>query len=67
LDISIFLSFWDPFTYTSTGKLWLHDLTQEIDSSVIIPLLSMKEIEEYSDIIVHKNVYGICTDYPILF
>jgi hypothetical protein len=57
----------DPFTYTSTGKLWLHDLTQEIDSSVIIPLLSMKEIEEYSDIIVHKNVYGICTDYPILF
>jgi len=56
----------DPFTYTSTGKLWLHDLTQEIDSSVIIPLLSMEEIGKYGDIVVYENVYGICTDYPIL-
>lgn len=56
----------DQYSYTSNGKIWLHDLSQKIDSGVIIPLLSMNDIEEYRDIIEHKNAYGICTDYPAL-
>ena len=29
----------DPYTYTSTGKIWLHDLSMKIDNNVIIPLI----------------------------
>ena len=34
----------DPFTYTTTGKIWLHDLSQTIDSDTIIPLISLEDI-----------------------
>jgi len=54
----------DPFTYTSTGKIWLHDLTQKIDNNTIIPLIDQIDIEKFS--LVGKNPFGICTDYPIL-
>ena len=49
----------DPYTYTSTGKIWLHDLSMKIDDDVIIPLIDSPFCSEYSP-------YGICTDYPIL-
>ena len=49
----------DPYTYTSTGKIWLHDLSMKIDGDVIIPLIDSPFCSEYSP-------YGICTDYPIL-
>ena len=29
----------DSFVYTSTGIIWLHDLTQKIDHTTIIPLI----------------------------
>ena len=52
----------DPYTYTSTGKIWLHDLSMKIDDAVIIPL-----IDEESHYLLHNvEPYGVCTDYPYL-
>ena len=55
----------DPYVYTSTGKIWLHDLfnpSMKIDDDVIIPLI------EEADLYLLHNVrsYGVCTDYPSL-
>ena len=49
----------DPYTYTSTGKIWLHDLSMRIDDDVIIPLIESPTVPIFTP-------YGICTDYPIL-
>jgi len=49
----------DPYTYTSTGKIWLHDLSMRIDDNVIIPLINSPTVPVFSP-------YAICTDYPIL-
>ena len=51
----------DPYTYTSTGKIWLHDLSMKIDNNVIIPLI---DDIEYSPL--KGQPYAICTDYPYL-
>lgn len=52
----------DPFTYTSTGKMWLHDLSMKIDENVIIPLIDRDDVECF--IPVGERPFGICTDYP---
>ncbi len=54
----------DPFTYTSTENIWLHDLSMRIDSNTIIPLIDKDEVESF--ISVSENPFGICTDYPYL-
>ena len=54
----------DPFSYTSMGKIWLHDLSYNIDNNVIIPLIDYKSIILFKDIIFSKKPFGICTDYP---
>ena len=56
----------DPYVYTSNGKIWLHDLSMEIDSDVIIPLIddSALEIDWRKD--PYVDPYAICTDYPSL-
>jgi hypothetical protein len=54
----------DPFTYTSTGKIWLHDLSMRIDNNTIIPLINKDEVESF--ITVGEASFGICTDYPHL-
>ena len=56
----------DPYVYTSNGKIWLHDLSMEIDSDVIIPLIddSALEIDWKKD--PYVDPYAICTDYPSL-
>lgn len=58
----------DPFTYTSTGKIWLHNDNTEFlvfDNSVIIPRINREELENFKN-----NNFGtpfaICTDYPAL-
>ena len=52
----------DPFTYTSTGKIWLHDLSMKIDGNVIIPLIDRDDVECFVPI--GEKPFGICTDYP---
>ena len=56
----------DSYVYTSNGKIWLHDLSMEIDSDVIIPLIddSALEIDWRKD--PYVDPYAICTDYPSL-
>ncbi len=55
----------DDFIYTTTGKIWLHDLHQTIDRNVIIPLMDQQAIESFKS--QTNNIpYGICTDYPSL-
>jgi len=52
----------DLFVYTSTGKIWLHDLSMKIDSNVIIPLIDRDDVECF--VPVGERPFGICTDYP---
>tara|TARA_B100001964_G_scaffold222877_1_gene268237 strand:+ start:2117 stop:2545 length:429 start_codon:yes stop_codon:yes gene_type:complete len=49
----------DPYTYTTAGKVWLHDLSMNINDT-IIPLID--------DPIIYlaQKPYAICTDYPYL-
>ena len=54
----------DPFTYTSTGKIWLHDLTCRLNANIIIPLLDEESANSLESLT--GNPYGVCTDYPIL-
>ena len=54
----------DPFTYTSTGKIWLHDLEQTFDDATIIPLLDWEMVDSFKTHIKNEVPYGICTDYP---
>jgi hypothetical protein len=54
----------DPFTYTSTGKIWLHDISMKIDQNVIIPLIDKNDITGLTDTTFFDMAYGVCTDYP---
>ena len=49
----------DPYTYTTTGKVWLHDLSMKVNDA-IIPLI------EDPIIYLAQKPYAICTDYPYL-
>ena len=51
----------DSYTYTSTGKIWLHDLSMKIDDSVIIPMIEEADLKD-----IKGKPYAICTDYPHL-
>jgi len=50
----------DPYIITSTGHLWVHDLTTTLNTNCIIPLLSESDMREFKHI---NYVYGVCTDY----
>lgn len=58
----------DPFTYTSVGKIWLHDLSLNINEDVIIPLINKNDIDLFFSYMADfgKKCFGVCTDYPIL-
>lgn len=58
-DIKYFCHSQDPYVLTSTGHLWVHDLSMNLDQNCIIPLISEKDIEDYDGIL----PYAICTDY----
>jgi len=52
----------DNFVYTSTGTIWLHDLSQRIDHNTIIPLIDREDIQTFMP--GYEKPFGICTDYP---
>lgn len=52
----------DSFVYTSTGVIWLHDLSQRIDHNTIIPLIDREDVESFMP--GYEKPFGICTDYP---
>lgn len=51
----------DPFTWTSQGRLWLHDLSLPATLNTIVPLISRPLIQFYGN----RDVYAVCSDYVI--
>ena len=49
----------DDYVITSTGHLWVHDLSGNINDNCIIPLLDLNSIKKYK----HLKPFAICTDY----
>ena len=49
----------DPYTYTTRGKVWLHDLSMDVNDA-IIPLI------DDPTLYLAQKPYAICTDYPYL-
>ena len=63
-DYQSFCHHGDPYTYTSTGKIWLHEThigvpEMKIDDNIIIPMIDDKEYPPFEG-----EPYAICTDYP---
>jgi hypothetical protein len=51
----------DPYTLTSEGKLWLHDLSIQPDENTIVPLLSKELVQSYG----YRRLYAICSDWKV--
>lgn len=49
----------DDFVLTSTGHVWVHDLSKKINNKCVIPLLSIGEIDAY----ILADEFAVCTDY----
>lgn len=50
----------DDVVLTSTGYVWVHNLSLPISDSCIIPLIDKEQLAQR-----HRyNPYAICTDYP---
>lgn len=49
----------DPYVLTSTGHLWVHDLTLEIDEACVIPLLTRHDVSTFD----RRVPFAVCTDY----
>lgn len=49
----------DPYTLTSNGYVWVHDIKSSLNNYCIIPLLDTVSIIEYDN----KIAYAVCTDY----
>jgi len=58
----------DPFTYTSTGKIWLHDNFESLvfDNNLIIPRISKTELESFKKNNFYGTPFAVCTDYPAM-
>ena len=59
----------DSFVYTSNRMIWLHPdhISQcNINNITIIPLADKLTLESFIHTNIVGNLYGICTDYPIL-
>ena len=57
--IKFFCHSQDDFVLTNTNHLWVHNLNGLLNTSCIIPLLGIDDIDHYSG----SEVYGVCTDY----
>jgi hypothetical protein len=51
----------DPYTFTSEGKIWLHDLTLQPDEHTIVPLMTRELVNSYA----YRNIYAICSDWRV--
>jgi hypothetical protein len=50
----------DPYVITSSGHLWVHDLSISLNDNCIIPLLADIDIITYNN---ESPLYAICTDH----
>jgi hypothetical protein len=58
-EYQFFCHFSDKYVLTSIGKLWVHDLDLNLGDTCIIPLLTIKDIDNYSG----NKPFAICTDF----
>ncbi len=49
----------DDFTLVSNGTVWCHKVGNKMNDKCIIPLLSLKEVQNYNQ----YAFYGICSDF----
>jgi hypothetical protein len=49
----------DPYTCTSRGMIWQHDLSLTPHEDTIVPLMTKELVEAFGP----RRVYGICSDY----
>jgi hypothetical protein len=49
----------DPYTLTSKGYIWLHDLSLATDCNTIVPLMTRDLIASYPK----RPLYAVCSDY----
>lgn len=52
----------DKFTLISNGFIWSHDLKNKVTGKCVIPLLSLKDINDF-EFENQQDLYAICTDY----
>jgi len=48
----------DPYILTSNGCLWVHDLSSDLTSRCIVPLMDKGSLEKFRG----PSTYAICTD-----
>jgi hypothetical protein len=58
-DFRYFCHQGDDFTLVSNGLVWCHKTNNKMNNKCIIPLLSLKEVEEYNQ----NEFYGVCSDF----
>lgn len=51
----------DPYTITSRGWPWLHDLALQPSPDTIVPLITLEQLRSYPHL---RAVGGVCTDFP---
>mgnify|MGYP001171670203 FL=1 len=57
-NLTLFFHEKEDYTIISNGKIWAHNLSN-IDDKCVIPLLSKKDITEWTK----TTVYGVCSDF----
>lgn len=51
----------DPFTITSRGLVWQHDLSLATTVKTIVPLMTRDLVISFES----RHLYGICSDYEL--
>jgi hypothetical protein len=49
----------DPFTATSHGYIWLHDMSLSAPANAIVPLITQPLLASFTN----RNVFAFCTDF----
>jgi hypothetical protein len=60
-DIRYFCHTSDPYTIVSPKHLWVHELDLALDTTCVIPLMTMEDLDSFD---FTNKIYGVCTDYP---
>lgn len=50
----------DPYVLINTGHIWVHDLSLDLSSQCIIPLIDLQSLIKFPK----EKVFAICSDYP---
>jgi hypothetical protein len=51
---------YDPFTITSRGRIWVHDISGCMaDRNSIVPLITLENLKSYQQ----RGMHGVCSDF----